>query len=339
MDVVLCDLDAWTLFASRASLDPVPKVEANRILGTAACDAAVAEAVRSLPWRRELEGHLRVLTGAAPRDDIPVHLLSPPGSRRHRVRGLVSHRTPSDLPDGSLVAAPGEVFSVSPELYLMLRARELPVACLAVVASMLWGRYSLRLDDADGAAVRCEPRGSCAAARSYAERCEGLWSPRADVACVLDAMGDGSRSPMETALNALLCLPEAKGGYGLPKPELNHTVFLDRNQSYALRGQRRCEIDLLWPDRGVGVEYDGGEHFSTREAQERDRARDAVMREMGLDVVRWTWPMVRDEVSCDLLVRDLARRLGERVRTGPACSRLAERRALRSLLLAPHLVW
>ena len=49
--------------------------------------------------------------------------------------------------------------------------------------------------------------------------------------------------------------------------------------------------------------------------------------------------MVRDEVSCDLLVRDLARKLGAKVRTGPSCSRLAERRALRSLLLGPHLVW
>lgn len=72
---------------------------------------------------------------------------------------------------------------------------------------------------------------------------------------------------------------------------------------------------------------------------EQDRLRDALMKERGLDIVRWTWPMVSDEVAFDLKVRELARKLGAKVSTGPCCNRLVERRALRAFVLGRHLVW
>ncbi|MEY8436804.1 hypothetical protein AAK967_03540 [Atopobiaceae bacterium 24-176] len=339
MGIVLCDLDAWTLFASRAPLHRVPKEEADRALERATCTAADVAFVRALPWRRELEGHIRVLAGAAPEDDVPVHLAASDDKARHRAKGLVAHRMATPLAEGSLCSANEGVLTVSPELYVLMRSRILSPGSLAVVVSLLCGRYSPRFDDPDGCAVQCGPVTTVARIREFAEHCEGLWFSRTNVNRVLDCIADGSRSPMETALNGLLCLPERDGGYGLPKPTLNSPIYLSRNEVFAMRGQRRCEIDLLWPDCQVGLEYDGGGHFDSREAMEQDRLRDALMKERGLDIVRWTWPMVADEVALDLKVRDLARKLGVKVSTGPFCNRLVGRRALRAFLLGRHLVW
>lgn len=339
MSIVLCDLDAWTLFASRAPLRHVPKEEADRALERATCTAADAASVRALPWRRELEGHVRVLAGAAPEDDVPVHLAVSDEGLRRRAKGLLCHRLPAALPEGALCSAGEGVLAVSPELYVLLRSRVLSAGALAVMVSQLCSRYSPRLDDPEGRAIQCEPVTTVARIQEFAERCDGLWFSRAGVMRVLACVADRSRSPMETALNVALCLPESGGGFGLPRPELNHEVRLSPNQVFAMRGQRRCEIDLWWSDAQVGVEYDGGEHFSSREAAERDRLRDAVMKDLSFDVVRWTWPMVADEVAFGLKVRNLARKLGVKVSVGPFCQRLVERRALMAFLLGRHLVW
>lgn len=339
MSIVLCDLDAWTLFASRAPLRRVPKEEAGRALERATCTTADAALVRDLPWRRELDGHVRVLAGAAPEDDVPVHLAVSEGKARHRAKGLVAHRMAMPLAEGSLCSTEQGVLTVSPELYVLMRSRILSPASLAVVVSLLCGRYSPRFDDPSGTSVQCEPVASVASIRSFAKTCEGLWFSRTNVCRVLDCVADGSRSPMETALNVLLSLSARDGGYGLPKPALNSPIHLSRNEVFAMRGQRRCEIDFLWPDHGAGLEYDGGGHFDSREAMEQDRLRDALMKERGLDIVRWTWPMVSDEVAFDLKVRELARKLGAKVSTGPCCNRLVERRALRAFVLGRHLVW
>ncbi len=49
------------------------------------------------------------------------------------------------------------------------------------------------------------------------------------------------------------------------------------------------EVDLLWPEYRLAVEIDGYAFHSTRQAFERDAARDADLDDAGIRVMRITW--------------------------------------------------
>jgi very-short-patch-repair endonuclease len=68
----------------------------------------------------------------------------------------------------------------------------------------------------------------------------------------------------------------------LPRPETNVVV-----SGY--------EVDLLWREQRVIVEVDGFAFHSTRQAFERDRARDAALQAAGYRVIRVTWRQIVDE--------------------------------------------
>jgi very-short-patch-repair endonuclease len=65
----------------------------------------------------------------------------------------------------------------------------------------------------------------------------------------------------------------------LPKPEVN--VKVDR-----------YTVDFLWQERRLIVEVDGWEGHRSRTAFETDRARDAPLKILGYDVLRFTWRQV-----------------------------------------------
>lgn len=67
----------------------------------------------------------------------------------------------------------------------------------------------------------------------------------------------------------------------LPRPLVNHVV----------EGE---EVDFLWPQQRLIVEVDGRETHLTRQAFERDRARDAKLTLAGYRVVRFTYRQISD---------------------------------------------
>lgn len=70
----------------------------------------------------------------------------------------------------------------------------------------------------------------------------------------------------------------------LPKPEVNVRV-----DSYL--------VDFLWRPQRLIVEVDGWESHRTRSAFEDDRARDARLKVLGYEVVRFTWRQVQDDAA------------------------------------------
>jgi very-short-patch-repair endonuclease len=96
--------------------------------------------------------------------------------------------------------------------------------------------------------------------------------------------GGGSQAPPRTRseLEAMfLSLARRKR---LPRPEVN--VQLDR-----------YEIDFLWRRERLVVEVDGWESHRTRSAFEDDRARDARLKVLGYEVLRFTWRQVETETE------------------------------------------
>jgi very-short-patch-repair endonuclease len=87
---------------------------------------------------------------------------------------------------------------------------------------------------------------------------------------LLDGEPSLTRSEAERVLLALVHRA------GLPRPQTNVRVG-------------RHEVDALWPAERLVVEVDGFAFHSSREAFERDRARDGDLQAQGLRVLRVTW--------------------------------------------------
>lgn len=87
---------------------------------------------------------------------------------------------------------------------------------------------------------------------------------------------DHTRSELEASFLALC------RRHRLPQPEVNARVD-------------RFLVDFLWRDRRLIVELDGWESHRSRSAFEEDRARDARLKLLGYDVVRFTWRQLQSE--------------------------------------------
>ena len=90
----------------------------------------------------------------------------------------------------------------------------------------------------------------------------------------------------------------------LPQPEVN--VRLDR-----------YEVDFLWRSEGLVVELDGWESHRSRSAFEEDRARDARLKLLGFEVLRFTWrQLTSDPAGVARTIRSLLKARADRPRLG-----------------------
>jgi very-short-patch-repair endonuclease len=84
--------------------------------------------------------------------------------------------------------------------------------------------------------------------------------------------------------------------HALPRPHFNDWILV---------GDKRFQVDCLWPEQGQVVELDGWQGHKTRSAFREDRARDRRLRVAGYGVTRLTWNQLEDEpavVASDLRV-------------------------------------
>lgn len=68
---------------------------------------------------------------------------------------------------------------------------------------------------------------------------------------------------------------------GLAHPELQHEVVV--------RDGRRYRLDFFWEDDGVVGEFDGMGKYSDRRDLVAEKRREDALRDIGLEVIRWTW--------------------------------------------------
>ena len=85
-----------------------------------------------------------------------------------------------------------------------------------------------------------------------------------------------TRSDLERHFLALV------DAYGLPRPKVNRTTD-------------DGELDATWPEQRLVVECDGFAAHWTREAFERDRAKDRALQTAGWRVIRLTWRQLDEE--------------------------------------------
>jgi very-short-patch-repair endonuclease len=74
-----------------------------------------------------------------------------------------------------------------------------------------------------------------------------------------------------------------------------HNLPCGRFNQWILLGDKRFQVDCLWPDQRQIVELDGWQGHKTRTAFREDRARDRRLRVAGYGVTRLTWNQLEDE--------------------------------------------
>lgn len=261
----------------------------------------------------------------------PEVLFAAPG--RRPAKGEVRpHLWSTVAPDGAFLKVGTGLYVSSPSFAFVQRACDLGLIQAIAYGNELCGRYSL-----DGS-----PRGfndhppfvSPTELRRFLGDCKnGKGTKIARIASKWVLAG--FRSPRESDVYLLTCLPRDYGGYGvITRPEVNARVDVPERLWY-LTEVRSYEVDLLWRDALVVVEYDGVDH-DDRVQWVRDDLKTHVLEEMGYLVVRMSRDILRDPREFDRRVRLLAGRLGQAI--PPSNADFARRRrALREALFHPAL--
>ncbi len=287
----------------------------------------------------------------------PVHVLVSDRGGRHRRAGVTAHLCGCRLSASALfsidIPSLGEIGVVSPEVCIGQMARRLSFEEALMLAFELCGTYRR-------SAVQAGQHGggpgfvtdyasfpvtsAARLRRASKELPASVFARRAQ--SILPYVLDGSRSPVESMLAALLTLPTARGGYALPAPELNPRIERKGNPGIELEGSpwRGFEgadaahprrggyfCDLCWLDRKVAVEYDSNQEHTGPNRITRDAIRYNDLRALGFQVLVATWGQLRSIDECDRLAGSIARALGVRVRIRMGdyrCRQLALRRSL-----------
>jgi very-short-patch-repair endonuclease len=186
----------------------------------------------------------------------PVRVIVGPGPGRRTPRGVVLSYEMT-RPEEVIDVAGLPVVTPERALFDLLRGpphdREAVVAADMALASAL-----VRLGELRG----------YVAARS-------TWRRARWAATALEHASHRSRSPQETRLRLVWTLDA-----GLPTPLLNQPVF-------TTQGEFVCIADLLDPEAGLVVEFDGAEHRKG-ERHAKDVARTERIRDVGLEITSVT---------------------------------------------------
>lgn len=232
------------------------------------------------------------------------------------------HHSAARYPRGSFLEVAPQVYACAPELVFVQMACSLSFGELLALGYELCGSYPLE-----------PPRNHfvrhplCSAARlvSYVEqlgRVKGVGSARS----VAPFVRSKSASFMESEVSAAVTLPRRLGGFNRPNIALNQLVGLSPRGA-ALARHDEVAIDLLWPDDGVGFEYDSEAFHSEKRQIARDsRKHDALALER-IDL----WRLTADQFANLLEFQEVVRKAFGR--NGIYLRKLTARERARCLIL------
>jgi len=143
-------------------------------------------------------------------------------------------------------------------------------------------------------------------------------------------VADDCASPMEAVLVMLLTLPYRYGGYGLPMPELNGSIYPKKRVSQ-FAGKRFYRGDLLWRDAGLVAEYNSDAEHSNQNRITMDAIRRNDLALCDIFEVTVTKNQIKSLELFDKVARQVAVRIGKELRYKEP-GFLKARRELRSVL-------
>ncbi len=291
--------------------DGISALECYRGIGSAA--ARLGSAKRYAREFEESSPHVaelaRILNDFPQSDLVRLVVASP--SKRCRVRNVSCRVFAPPVPKDAFVCLAEGVYACSPAFAFVRSALEVELADLVKLGFEITGSYRLA-STSDQGFRSAPPLAACRQLGAFSSQNGFPGARRA--ANALRFVIPGSASPMETALSMVLTLPNAKGGYGLPAPQLNAAVDVPRaDWRVAFGRQFRC--DLLWPEAGFAVEYDSDMfHTSSSSKIAHDAKRRNALSSLGITVLTVTRAQFSGAHGLDQVASQVAKGIGARVR-------------------------
>lgn len=251
-------------------------------------------------------------------DEEPLDIMIFNSAQRGWSERIKYHTWSSALPQNALYGA-GNLLVSSPEFVFLQLAGELTTAQLAALGCELCGTYILQsrserlMAVPDAAPRRRFPLTNTTKLEAFLSAAKSARN-LAKAHRALQHVVEASRSPMETMMFLLLCLPPRLGGYGMPHPVMNPVIDLDA-VARKTAGRRWCEGDACWIESKLDLEYNGLVHASAQRMRS-DAGRVIALEHMGWKVISVTSSQVFDIEQFEVVTDQVASRIGHRIRTG-----------------------
>lgn len=350
MSIILTSTWAFAIMRmGLAGMTPLPQARCEQILERARCSVEQVRMVRHRVGDESQFGHDRSLW---PRHQ-PLDVLVSHRCADRRLEGVKFHTHTLSLAPESLLRVQSnlglgdDTYITSPSLTYQLLSARLPFPRVVLLGLEALGSFHRIPGEGGCTCYGVAPvtthealeQGLASLSHAYVLSRDAGIRTHAPVGLrmcqrALPWLREGSASPMEAAIFALLCLPVREGGYGLPFPELNGQIELNSRQTH-LTGTRSMRFDFLWREVGLAVEYDSDAYHVegvTSEKVLRDKRRINAAKLAGIDVLTITRDTVMKRNSFDLFASELAQRLGKRQRA-LSMRALMARSDLRDLVL------
>lgn len=244
----------------------------------------------------------------------PHHALVLERNHFHRVNHATVHVCTQKLPPHSFqrCRTPGLTNDLvaSPGLCFVQLGTALDLPQLVRAGNELCGRFGYW--STEGLVFSRKPIASTTSIARYIRALGPInGKPRAQQA--LAYVCDGAASPREALLAALFTLPRSRGGFGLPRPSLNHRVGIPARYR-RLFNQAHYECDLYWPSGKVAIEYDSDQYHTGTERIAHDATRRNALALLGIEIISVTNQQLFDAKEIDRVARIVAKRIGKPLR-------------------------
>lgn len=239
-----------------------------------------------------------------------LHLIVPAADERKASIGTTYHVWPSPLPKDSLIKREDGLVVSSPEFCLLQMATELSETELARLIMQFCGTFSPDSKSPTGTVDR-NPMTSILSIELYldgARGCAGANRLRRALRWAVD----NAHSPREACLEILMVMPQRRGGYHFPKPEMNVEPDDLTSEARDILGQEHCVVDLWWRRFLLAMEYLGETSHSDKFGS--DLARVRALSTMGVLVLLVAKEQFEDARQMDMIAQEAARQIGRQVR-------------------------
>ena len=247
---------------------------------------------------------------------------------QQRTDNVKTHFYEKPLPEGSFCKISDTVYVASPELTLCQLADTTIFADLLELCLEFCSGYAINPDSERGFDDR-PALTSAARLTAYVQHFAGRRGAK-KLRPLLRYVIDDSRSPMESKVLMLLCLPSKLGGHQLPMPRHNVEIpITERARTHTRRRKLLC--DLYWEEYHLDVECDSTKYHSSKRQLGIDSNRRIILEAMHYSYVGITSWQLDDQGEFMDVVQAIRRAMGLKLRNAPEHVR-ANREALRRYL-------
>lgn len=245
----------------------------------------------------------------------PLHVMVSEPVKHRRAMPLASHVVRTEVPRSAFRNLRENLFACSVEMTFVQMAGTIDIVDLIRLGFEICGSYTIDPDSPHGFFER-EPLTTVSKLRAFIDRAPRMKGRTAALRATRYIL-ENAASPAETRLAMTLFMPRNLGGFGLPRPVLNHRIDLSRRDR-KISGRRFFKCDIYWPSHRLGVEYDSDLAHTGSARIAADATRKNTLTLAGSTIATVTKAQYANHRELSEIARAIARRLGADIR--PRCS-------------------